>query len=114
MITFTTGSLMAMWAGRLMCAIVFLSGTVQLLPPPTKPTTGAVLAAIGIYLAAMVFLTIGEFIAFYLAVLATLPTNITGVSQAQTVQAQIFDLISKAATSFKNIFPGGGDPPLGA
>jgi hypothetical protein len=97
----TTGSLMAMWGGRVASTIVFLSGTAQLWPPP--PGAPAVLVALGVYLAAMVMLIIGEFIAFYLAVLDQLPKDIKGVAEAKKVQSQAIEMITKAATGARDI-----------
>jgi hypothetical protein len=90
-----SGALIAAWMGRLGGVSVFLAGTATLWPPP-PPTTTTTLAALPIYLGAMVILTIGEFIAFYVEVLDHLPKNPDGVADAKKIQNQAIELATKA------------------
>jgi hypothetical protein len=90
-----SGALMAAWFGRLGSAIIFVANTATLWPPP-PPTITAELAALPVYLGAIVILTIGEFIAFYLAVLDHLPRDKEGVADAGKIQDQAIRLAKKA------------------
>jgi len=95
------GATMVVWGGRIASGIVFFSGATLLWPPP--PQAQNIPYALGIFLGAMVPLTIGEFIAFYLLVLNTIPKDVKGVVVAKKLQREAIAGIGDAAATIKKI-----------
>jgi hypothetical protein len=102
-----TGSMFAMWGGRLASAAFLFSGGSHLWPPP--PALGNELEALFLWLVALVFLSIGEFVAAYLAMLAatTRGAALAGSDQIDKVrhlQSAVFDLLGQAPDMIKKMF----------
>jgi hypothetical protein len=95
---------MVVWFGRLSGGVMFLVGTSQVLPIPPPPSMWQGLSALFLSMTAMVPITIGEFIAVYLAMLKTIPINPRGIDDAARLQRQVFDLLNNAANSIGKLF----------
>jgi hypothetical protein len=110
-IIITTGSFIAMCIGRTMSLIVAACAAAQLLPPPIPPTLSTVLATLGIALGALIFLMIGDFLAFYLAVLANIPHDPGGAEQANKLQKNVLELFDRATKTLQSILTSTGALP---
>lgn len=99
---FAIGPVIVIWGGRLSGGLLFVSGTTQLWPMP--PSFAQELHAMFLCVAAMVPLTIGEFIAFYLAMLKSVPRNGRGVARAATLQHHTFMVFRDGAASIGRVF----------
>lgn len=96
-----TGSILAIWGGRLSATLLFVSGASHLWPPP--PAIDQELHTMFLFVAAMVPLTIGEFVAFYVGVLEITPKNGRGLLQARTLQNETFSLLREGAATLEKI-----------
>ena len=92
------GAIMAMWGGRIVFAAFLLSGGSHLWPLP--PALEQELHALFICFAAMVPLAIGEFIAAYLAMLATT----SQLADVQKLQGAVIGLLTDAPDTLKKMF----------
>jgi len=97
----------AMWGGRLASAAFLFSGGSHLWPPP--PPLGNELEALFLWLVALVFLTIGEFVAAYLAMLAATSRGAASagsdqIDKVRHLQSAVFDLLGQAPDMIKKMF----------
>jgi hypothetical protein len=95
------GSLFAIWGGRLTAALLFISGATHLWPPP--PPWDQEIHTMILFVASMVPLSIGEFIAFYFAVLDVTPKNAKGLRQVKTLQHETFSLFNEGVSALKKL-----------
>jgi hypothetical protein len=96
------GSLFAIWGGRSSAALLFFSGATHL-SPPLPPPWDQEMHAMVLFVAAMVPLTIGEFIAFYFGVLDVTSKDAEGVRQVKTLQQQVLGLITGSVNVLKQL-----------
>jgi hypothetical protein len=101
---FAVTPMMVVWFGRVSGGLMFVSGTSQLLPIPPPPSIIQELHAMFLWIAAMVPLTIGEFIAAYLMMLKAAPINPSGIDVVAKLQHQVFDVFRDGADSITKIF----------
>jgi hypothetical protein len=96
--------MMVVWFGRVSGGLMFVSATSQLFPIPPPPSIIQELHAMFLWIAAMVPLTIGEFIAAYLVMLKAAPINPSGIDVVAKLQHQVFDVFKDGAGSIAKIF----------
>jgi hypothetical protein len=92
-----TGAVIAMWGGRIAFAAFLFSGGSHLWPVP--PALDQELHALFVCFAAMVPLAIGEFIAAYLAMLATT----SQLADVQKLQGAVLGLLADAPDTLKKM-----------
>jgi hypothetical protein len=97
-----TGSIIAIWVGRLSAALLVCSGASHLWPPP--PPLYQELHTMFLCVAALVPLTIAEFIAFYVAMLEMAPKTSPGLKQVRELQHQAFSPFRDGAAAIKQIY----------
>ena len=101
------GAIIATWGGRSGFAAFLVSGGTYLWPPP--PALSHELQAVFLGLVAMAFLSLGEFVAAYLAMLATTTATPSGpgpdqLAKVQQIQRALFDLLAELPETLKKIF----------
>jgi hypothetical protein len=101
---FAVSAVMVVWIGRVSGVLMLVSGTAQLFPIPPPPSIIQGLNAMYFSIAAMVPLTIGEFIAAYLVMLKAAPINPSGIDVVAKLQHQAFDVFRDGADSITKIF----------
>jgi hypothetical protein len=95
------GSLFAIWGGRFTAGLLFVSGATHLWPAP--PAWDQEIHTMILFVASMVPLSIGEFIAFYFAVLAGTPKNAKGLRQVKSLQHETFSLLNESVSALKKL-----------
>jgi hypothetical protein len=95
------GSILAIWVGRFSAALLFFAGASHLWPPP--PPLDQEIHTMFLSVAAMVPLTIGEFIAFYVGMLEVTPKNTKGLRQAKELQHETFSVLHEGADAIRKL-----------
>jgi hypothetical protein len=103
-----TGAMIAMWGGRSGSVAFLFSGVTHLLVWPPPPNLEHGLQALFLTVVAMVFLSIGEFVAVYLAMLATTTMAPAGpgsnqFANVQQLQRAVFGLLAEALDTLSKI-----------
>jgi hypothetical protein len=103
----SAGAMIAMWGGRCACAAFLVSGGSHLIPPPAPLPQE--LHALFLCSVAMVPLVTGEFIAAYLAMLATTtataqPSLANRLADVQALQQAVRGLLTDVPKTIKEMF----------
>jgi hypothetical protein len=100
---FSSGAAMVVLFGRGSGLLLFGAGGAHMLVPfPPKPIE--VMVALFLFLAALIFVSVADFLAFYLGVLKGIPRTARGLADAKKVRIETFASFREAADGLKTIY----------
>jgi hypothetical protein len=100
---FAVSPVMAVWFGRVTGGLLLVSGASQVLPIPPSPLITEELHAMLLCIASLVPITIGEYVAFNLAILKAIPIDPRSIDVARKLQRQTFEVFRDGADSITKL-----------
>jgi hypothetical protein len=100
---FSSGAAMVVLFGRGSGLLLFGAGGAHIVRP-FPPAILDVMDALFLFLAALVFVCVADFLAFYLGVLKGVPRTAKGLADAKKIRLETFASVGEAAHRLKEIY----------